>query len=274
MKFCPHCGKELLAQTKFCPDCGKSLGGSSGLGGYLNVLSLPKEFLMTLIGAVGVLIFSLRDWIDAEDEEIGLNLFKIWKEFEDSGMNRMLADVREFQMAKAVLAILLIMLIASFVLLAASLVRHRSKGRVTLAYWGFTLAAIVSGAVIIGILAIWQKFGEDGREILTVFPLLTCVTAVIGIIFLVEPRGEQGAAMRKASSCVLALSVTLIVVAVGMGIIANMVNNSAPEYTSSSIWAEPREMPIPIPRDRYDDWEDWYYYDREESDNRYWGWGH
>lgn len=30
MKYCPHCGSELVAETKFCPFCGKNIEVYSG----------------------------------------------------------------------------------------------------------------------------------------------------------------------------------------------------------------------------------------------------
>jgi CDP-diglyceride synthetase len=176
MKFCPHCGHEMTAETKFCPDCGKSLVGSS------NFLSLPKKFWMTFIGAVGVLIFSLLDWIDM-GYGISFNLFNLWGKLKDSGLNWLLGGSQEFQSAKTFMIVLSIVLIAAFVLLAVSLAKHQSKERATLAYWGFGLTALVPAAFMISILAVTEG---DGIEALTIFPLLTLVVAVIGLIFLVK----------------------------------------------------------------------------------------
>ena len=180
MKFCPHCGKELSAQTAFCPDCGKSLNGSS------DFLNLPKKFWMTFIGAAGVLVFSLFDWVNIPivfRYSVSFNLFNIWGKLEDSGLNRLLSGSGEYESAKAFLMLLAVILILSFVLLIASMIKYQSEHRATLAHWGFGLSALVSLSFII---SVFVTTDGEGGSALTAFPFLTLAAAVAAMLFCVK----------------------------------------------------------------------------------------
>ena len=177
MKFCPHCGKELSAQTAFCPECGKSLSGKS------DFLNLPKKFWMTFIGAVGVLVFSLFEWVDF-GHGVSFNLFNLWGKLEDSGLNWLLGGSSDFQNAKTFMVILSVAFIASFILLVISLIKYQSKERAMIAYLGFGLASLVPAIFMISIiLVINEGIAESG---LTIFPFLTFIVAVIALIFFVK----------------------------------------------------------------------------------------
>jgi len=180
MKFCPRCGVELSKQTNFCPNCGENFNGSSILS------NLSKEFWITCIGAVGILVFSLFEWINI-GYNINFNLFSLWSMLNNSMLVMLLGSSLQFQVARTLLIILSIMLIISFILLIISIINHRSKEHTKFACWGFRLSAIVTAIFILSIL-----FVTDGGsfEILTIFPFLCLLIAIIGMIY-VTPRSEK-----------------------------------------------------------------------------------
>lgn len=190
MKHCPFCNKEMSAETTFCPNCGKSLNGSS------DALNLPKIFLRTFIGAIGILIFSLFDWlsVDLFFTEAGGNLFGLSSYL--IKLDRLAGSSQEFKIIEVVIISLAILLLLSFALLLISLIKHKSKQQVVFAQYGFGLSGIVSFVFILIIMYFnFQKATLfSGLTVfqmatslfsgLTVFPFLTFAVAIIESGFL------------------------------------------------------------------------------------------
>ena len=190
MKFCPHCDKELPAQTGFCPHCGKSLSGSPIF------TNLSKKFWMIFIGVIGAICFSLLDWINIPlgyGYAVNFNLFSLWGKLEDSGLNLLFGGLQEFENAKTFLLILAIALVMSFVLQIISLVRHQSKESATLSYLGFGLSALVPLIFIVVVMNITKEIDGTG---LTIFPFLTIACALAAMI-LVLTHSDQRSAVKN-----------------------------------------------------------------------------
>ena len=172
MKFCPHCGKELSAQTNFCSECGKGLGG--------NIFNLPPKFYMTLAGVVSVLIFSLANWISIPLIG-GFNLFSMWSALDD--IRWLLGSSEDFETLRVVIIIFSVLLALSFVFLIVSLINYQTKSRSKLAYCGFGLSSFVSLMFIVSIMI--GNEGMDGSG-MTIFPFFVFVTAIASMVFSVE----------------------------------------------------------------------------------------
>ena len=85
MKFCPHCSKELSAQTTFCPDCGKSLNGNPTLSDASpHNSTVSQRFIGGLIslvlGVIGI-VYSIIAAVSNEYVKLG-NAFGVSGGFE------------------------------------------------------------------------------------------------------------------------------------------------------------------------------------------------
>jgi TRAP-type C4-dicarboxylate transport system permease small subunit len=166
MNVCPHCGQKLAADAKLCPDCGKGFDGRQGF------LNLPREFWLILGATVGIVVFSLLDWIVISGSRY--NLFGLWSQSGDAEW--LVASFREVTPVRTYIIAFTILLVLSFALLLASLVRCKAKERNLLAYCGFGLSVFVSAAFYVVVIA---NYATIPRLELTVFPLLVFVVAAL-----------------------------------------------------------------------------------------------
>ena len=203
---CNKCKKEYTDGTKFCPDCGGSVGVSALLTNRSLSSSSANDILKTmpndvsgfiekfgvLTGTVGVVLFSLFNWIQIPMLG-GTTLFgvrRILNSLLNSRDFRMFVeDVPEIATARGLIVILIIALLLSFVLLITSLVKPQLKAKSVLAYSGFGLSAIVAAVfIIVAMIAQAELRAEIGMSvsILTAFPFLTLAVAVLSMIFAVK----------------------------------------------------------------------------------------
>ena len=185
MKYCPHCGKELFAETNFCPNCNSSLGDTSVF------FNLPKTILIILIGMLGVALFSLLDWIKVDYYlgSINLNLFSLWGKL--GNISLLFGSAQELNALKFTIITLSILLIISFILLLVSLVKYQSKQEPTLAYWGFGLSTLVSAAFIILIIYINIQIDASLFSSLTIFPFSTFIVALVSMLALSDQKNIE-----------------------------------------------------------------------------------
>ena len=177
MSVCPQCGREIPDGSKSCPGCDTSLDGSPGSS------ILPKAFWVTLAGSVLVVIVTLLDWIKVRD--VGYNLFGLWGQSRDSEW--LLASFQELAPIRTYIISLSILLIASYALLLASLIRYKSKEHKILSYCGFGLSVFVGALFNIIVIANYASFAALS---LTMYPILAFVVATI-VISLVRKLPES-----------------------------------------------------------------------------------
>ena len=129
------------------------------------------EFRITLAGAICVVIVTLLDWMKVGG--VGYNLFGLWRMSFDS--HWLETNFWEITPIRTYLTVLSVLLILSYIIILASLIRSKSKKRAVLTYTGFGLAVFVAAAFNIIIVLDYIKLA--GME-LTLFSLLTFVIAV------------------------------------------------------------------------------------------------
>ena len=167
MKVCPQCDSNL-GETKTCPGCGKGQDASPGL------LNLPRSFWVTLAGTVLVVIVTLLNWINVNDN--GFSLFSLWGQSRDSEWLQ--ASFQEITPIKTYITLLSILLIVSYALLLASLIRCKAKEHKVLGFCGFGLSVFVSAMFNIIVILNYARFAALS---LTMFPLLTFAIAAVVI---------------------------------------------------------------------------------------------
>jgi|GEM_PF-13525 len=134
---------------------------------------VPVKFCLTLVGLVVIAVISILTWVRVY-EVLNVNLFNFWMNFE---YNRwLLSDHFAIPVIAAILIVISILLMASFVLLIIALICNKSKKGTVLIYVGFGLAALVSAIFILSIA------GIDRMQI-TVYPVLSLVIAVLAMMF-------------------------------------------------------------------------------------------
>ena len=162
----PHSQTASSQQTLFDKDF---LSGSSGI----------------LIGTIGIILFSLLDWVNLSILGYGLkfNLFSLAGKLNSSFFREFLSGSEEVMLLRIVVVILMIALVISFALLTVSLLKPQLKSKQALAYCGFGLCAIVTAIFILAMIYV-SLYIE--HWILTVFSFLTLGTAIASMIFFVK----------------------------------------------------------------------------------------
>jgi len=168
MNACPKCGKKPITDAGSCPDCEKRNNDSPGF------LNLPREFWITLIGTICVLIVTLVDWIRIGGANF--TLFGLW--WQSADLEWLQNWFWEIAPIRAYISVLAILLVFSYVLLIASLIKYKSKYQRILCFSGFGLAVFVAAAFNIVIVLDYVKLA--GIE-LTMFALLTFVIGVFSV---------------------------------------------------------------------------------------------
>ena len=168
MNDCQDCGNELPNESGSCPKCGKNPSNDTGF------LNLPKTFWVTLIGSVCIVVITLLSWITVSGE--GFNLFGLWGRSRDAEW--LLTSFNELTPIRSYIVFFSILLILSYALLLASLIRCKAKEHKILSYCGFCLSVFV--AALFNLVVI-NNYGTFARLGLTMFPLLTFVVAIFSI---------------------------------------------------------------------------------------------
>ena len=122
-------------------------GGSRGLS-----VNMIVTFALTMLGAAGVIIFSMAPWLDSPVTgrvslfgllgRLGTGAYRMENYSAFLGFMRTVMDV--YAMIRVFFFILAFMLVLSLVFMVLSLIFHKSKASTALAYWGFGLAAASS----------------------------------------------------------------------------------------------------------------------------------
>ena len=218
---CSKCEKQYTDGTKFCPDCGGSVRVSILLTN--RSLSSANDFVQTIMpdvasnfaenlrskysisigmlaGTIGVILFSLFDWVRISDFgfSVGASPF---------GIVRVLVDLQRYLPIAEMnlLAIPAILLGLSFVLLITSLFMkpHLIKVKSILAYVGFGLCAIVAIVIIIAMMIIQAEIQADigvNVSLLTVFPFLTLAVAILAMIFAIERPTKMASSSKNVNT--------------------------------------------------------------------------
>ena len=190
VKKCPYCGEEVLAVAKKCKHCGEWLDKSANNATSNLTEVLRSNFSISvgvLAGTVGVILFSLFNWIKISvwgELNIKATLFSIASELNNNELRYLLDGSDDFTLIRIVSVILVIAMVLSFVLLITSLLmKPQSIAKPTLAYSGFGLCAIVAAIFIVAMIYVSNKID---MWILTVFPFLTLAVAIVAMVFTVK----------------------------------------------------------------------------------------
>ncbi len=192
MKFCPHCGKELSVQFLFCPYCGKELSvkPSFHVREKLDLSNLSMEFWITSIGAILLALFSLSNWVEISHTGIKFNLFSLWMKLSD--IRDFGVQSKEVMVIQMLTAVLLILLLSSFGLLAMSIIKCvRNEPRHKLALLGFGITGLISFIVISFVSLFTKNFLEEFHFVifrLTNSPYLIILISVFEIIWLISSK--------------------------------------------------------------------------------------
>ena len=154
---------------------------SNVIGDLSSGISVP---IGVLVGTIGVILFSLFDWvrISALGFGTGANLFGIAGKINNLARTLRL-DSEIVTTIRVFAVILVIALIASFVMLIASLLMkpHQSGSKSRLAFDGFAVCAAVTAIFIVTMGIATMEVPLSG---LTVFPFLTLAIAILAMIFI------------------------------------------------------------------------------------------
>jgi len=193
---CVKCGKQYTDGTKFCPDCGgkvrvflpnQGLSANGFMPAMPNDISTFVEKFGVLAGTIGVILFSMLNWIKISiwgDYSVKATLFNIASKLNNSELRYFFDNSDEFTLIRIVSVILVIAMVLSIVLLIASLaMKSQSIAKPTFAYSGFGLCAIVAAIFIIAMIYVSV---EAEQWILTAFPFLTLAVAIVAMIFAVK----------------------------------------------------------------------------------------
>lgn len=199
--FCTNCGKQVEKGVKFCPDCGKSPSennASATQSSTINrTITLQKQFWITLIGSVGIVLFSLMNWFRLGWEFMDFGAVRGFSLFSFLGQLNEIRWLFDSELDGLIFGVvsLLMLLLTSFLFFVISLIKHKEESE--FAFGGFLLAGIVSLAVIL------VNFLAPGYYNtlfnLTAFPYLTLVIAVAASICLKTSQNIVSATIQTQS---------------------------------------------------------------------------
>jgi len=186
--FCPHCGKEQVIESKFCPDCGTNRTCGEGLS------KLNFKFLLTLLSSVCLGVFAFLNWGVLQTNifrlsSSGVNLFSVYNVMDiirDFFVWRMSPETDGIYLltVEAFSAVLITLLMLSFILLAFSLAKHHSNPKTStkFAYLGYGLNAFVAVLWCVMFYVPFARFARDFRPDITVIPILS-IAISLAMIF-------------------------------------------------------------------------------------------
>jgi len=165
------------------------------------LLNKPKSFWVVLSGLLGMLVFSLFNWIDiAVDYEfyrgipVRFNFSYLISGFDDTGLYYLFESMRIYSTSKITSIIVAVLLILSFALLIAAVIKHRSKIFLKLALSGFSLAAFAAVFFMVVTMIFSGAILTSG---LTLLPIFVFITALIAMPNLVDPAEIKNKKMSK-----------------------------------------------------------------------------
>ena len=240
MKSCPHCAKARENEAKTCPECGKNHGG------LLGILTWPKHFWLTAAGLIGIVVFSIFDWISFSfgGFSAGFNLLNAWFKSGDDVFTVLLSNSRQFEDHFTTIAVLSIALVVSLIMMLVSLILNRSKIAGLLAPIGSGIAAVVAVMFIIMMADFNTGLSAEGFEesATTLFPLLTFVIAAV-ICLLVISYVVEGRTKKKINRLVLLKNNIALFVMLLLLLISTIISDSF--FTMQNIFNLFRQLSPP-----------------------------
>ncbi|MCL2366497.1 MAG: TRAP transporter small permease [Oscillospiraceae bacterium] len=152
------------------------------IGRYSKDLKLKKEFWITLVGAIGIVVFAMLDWLVVD--ESGFSLFALWFRAHDAYW--LLDTFREASLIRLSLTMLSLLLILSLMFLLISLIRFKAKTHVKLACCGFGLSVFVSVMFVVVILIFYGRL--DRLTLTSSTPVLFAIASVAMSMLVRYPR--------------------------------------------------------------------------------------
>ena len=148
------------------------------------IVAFPMKVNATIAGTVLVLVFSLLEWANM-GRGVRFNLFTlqfvdIKSRVEAAELEWVFDGIEGFMNFRFFMAVLLFVFVIAIILLVLSIVRHKSKGFMSLSYWGFGAIILVSAAFIFAILI---TVGDRGSDVLSAFPMITLGIPILTMFF-------------------------------------------------------------------------------------------
>jgi len=151
--------------------------------------SFDKDFLSgsggMLLGTIGVILFSLLDWVDLSvfGYSLKFNMFSLANKLNSSFFREILNGSKEATLLRIFVVFLMIALLLSFTLLITTLLKPKLKNKQALAYCGFGLCAIVTAIFVLAMIYISL---DIEHWVMTIFPFMTLGSAIVSMIFFVK----------------------------------------------------------------------------------------
>ena len=204
MKFCPRCGAKLVSNTKSCPDCGIRPDGD------FSFFDQPRDYWLTLIGAIGLLLLFFLNWVtikipdyfnNGNMKSYGFNLYSITTKFSKISdlLDVMRLKANELAFVRSLAELLLALSIIAFALLAVSLICYRHKNRAAFALVGFGVFAAVYSVFIVYIIYLNYIIAESAGGFIKLsvsFSLLIALFLSIGTLLFIDSK-NYGARRRR-----------------------------------------------------------------------------
>ncbi|MCL2627225.1 MAG: ABC transporter permease subunit [Oscillospiraceae bacterium] len=178
--------------------------------GYIK--GLPKTFWVAFTGTVGVILFSMLNWMDAtisygylRDIPVKFNFRMLLGDFGHTGLyfiqgtqstdpDIMAHNMRLYSTTRIISIISAALFLAALVFLLFALVRNSGKLRVKATLLGFSCAALSS---LLFVSYIIIATGETIASGVTIFPLAVLVISLISMMYVKEPEDISNKKMRK-----------------------------------------------------------------------------
>ena len=147
-------------------------------------LRLPDKFWMTSLSILCVVGFTQLNWIKtaAFSFAVDLNifsLFSLWGKTDATGEFALLSGGLDFPALKFLFLVLVVLLLSAFLLLVASIIKHQSKYRSSLAFMGFGVSALIPLIYLACMLPLQSRLVGTS---LTVLPYLLFAFAIFAIV--------------------------------------------------------------------------------------------
>ena len=148
------------------------------------VTTFPMRVNVTFLGTVLVFVFSMLDWVNmtrgVKFNLFTLQLLDIRSKLINAQLDWVFDGIEGFMSFKSFMTVLFVIYVVSLMLLALSIILHKSKRFMALSYWGFAGVIAVSVTFIFAILI---TIGDKGTDVLSFFPLAVLLTAIVTMFF-------------------------------------------------------------------------------------------
>jgi len=173
---------------------------------------LPKSFWAALAGTVGVLLFSLLNWVDASvsygylrDIPVRFNFSMLLGNFDETGLyfiqgtqsgdTEVIAqNMNMYATTRIITIISAALIIIALAFLIFALVNNRSRLRAKATVLGFSLSALSSFIFMIYIVI---STGETIASGLTLSPLVLFALSLVSMMYVKEPEDIQNKKLRR-----------------------------------------------------------------------------